>query len=217
MSEILKDKQQEYLHLLLRPSSGIIAEMETYAAENGIPILDKHSSRFLELLISIKKPVAVLEIGTAIGYSAIRIAGLLEDNAFIDTIEKSKPNVQIAKSFIERSGKGRKINLIEGDALEILKNHKIKYDFIFLDADKEDYKILFDLSIPLLNQDGIILIDNLLWHGYAAEDEVPEKFKRSTELIREFNEYFLSFSGLLTQIIPVGDGLGLGIKENSGP
>lgn len=186
--------------------------MESFAAEKGIPILDKHASVFLESLLLIKKPMAVLEIGTAIGYSSIRIAKNIPEGASVTTIEKSKPNIVLALSYIRRSGEEEKIRLLEGDALEILETHPAKYDFIFLDADKEDYKRLFDLSVPLLERDGVILADNLLWHGYAASAKAPEKYKRSAELIREFNEYFLSFPGLSSRIISVGDGLGMGVK-----
>lgn len=212
MSEILKEDQQAYLDGLLIPSTGLFAEMESFAAENGIPILDKHASAFLESLILIKKPTAVLEIGTAIGYSSIRIAKNLPEGASVTTIEKSKPNTEFALSYIKRSGVGEKIRLLEGDALDILETHPVKYDFIFLDADKEDYKRLFDLSVPLLKPGGVMFVDNLLWHGYAASSKLPEKYKRSAELIREFNEYFLSFPGLSSRVISVGDGLGIGIK-----
>lgn len=87
-----------------------------------------------------------------------------------------------------------------------------KYDLIFLDADKEDYKRLFEYSIILLKKGGIIFIDNLLWHGYAASKEVPKEFKNSTKLIREFNKLFTSQANLKTSILPIGDGIGLGIK-----
>ncbi len=212
MSEILKEEQQNYLDSLLVPSAGLIAEMEEFAAEKGIPILDKHASAFLELLVKIKKPKAVLEIGTAIGYSTIRIAALLEDGTSIDTIEKSSPNIKLARANFRRSGLEQKINLIEGDALDLLKTHQKNYDLIFLDADKEDYKNLFDLSVPRMNDGGMMIIDNLLWHGYAASDEVPEKFKRSAQFIKDFNLYFLSYKGLSSGILPIGDGLGVAIR-----
>jgi predicted O-methyltransferase YrrM len=87
-----------------------------------------------------------------------------------------------------------------------------KYDLIFLDADKEDYEKLFYNSLNLLNKRGVIFIDNLLWHGFPASKDVPPKYKRSTEHIREFNKLFVSQKGLKTTILSVGDGIGLGIK-----
>ena len=90
---------------------------------------------------------------------------------------------------------------------------KKKYDFIFLDADKEDYKRLFDYSMVLLKRGGVILVDNLLWQGYAAASKVPLKYKTTTKSIREFNKIFIEQPNLRTTILPIGDGLGLGIKK----
>ncbi len=89
---------------------------------------------------------------------------------------------------------------------------KKKYDFIFLDADKEDYKRLFDYSLVLLKKGGIIFIDNLLWHGYAASKRVPQNYKLSTKHIRDFNIVFTTQENLKTSILPIGDGIGIGVK-----
>jgi predicted O-methyltransferase YrrM len=89
---------------------------------------------------------------------------------------------------------------------------KKKYDFIFLDADKEDYLALFEMAMKLLKKNGVIFVDNLLWHGYAASKEVPEKYKTSTKYIRDFNKIFMNHPQLNTTLLPVGDGIGLGIK-----
>ena len=90
---------------------------------------------------------------------------------------------------------------------------KKKYDFIFLDADKEDYKRLFDYSLVLLRRGGILVVDNLLWHGFAAAAKVPKEYKESTKHIREFNELFMNQPNLKSLIIPIGDGLGIGVKN----
>ena len=105
-----------------------------------------------------------------------------------------------------------RINILEGNALKILPSLNKKYDFIFLDADKEDYLELFNYSLNILNLSGVILIDNLLWKGYVAAEEIPEEYKKSTELIRKFNAQFLSHPKLKSSILSIGDGLGLGIK-----
>ena len=89
---------------------------------------------------------------------------------------------------------------------------KKKYDLIFLDSDKEDYKRLFDYSMVLLKRGGVIVIDNLLWQGYAAASKVPPKYKESTKHIREFNKLFIEQPNLRTTILPIGDGIGLGVK-----
>ncbi|RJP66544.1 MAG: O-methyltransferase [Ignavibacteriales bacterium] len=212
MSKILYQTQLNYLTKFRKEIDMQILEMEDFAEQKNVPILDWSSAEFLEQLIWISNPKRVLEIGTAIGYSSIRIAKNLGKKGVLYTIEKSADNILIAKDNINNSGLEDKIVLIEGEALTEMPKMKKKFDFIFLDADKQDYLRLFDYSILLLKKGGIIFIDNLLWNGYAASSEVPENYKRSTELIREFNEKFMSQKNIKSTILPIGDGIGLGIK-----
>ncbi len=181
--------------------------------ENNVPILDWHAADFIEKLIKINKPERVLEIGTAIGYTTIRIAKCLGKGSTIHTIEKSQDNIKIAKDYFNKSGLEKKIKLIEGNALSIMPQMNKKYDFIFLDADKEDYKRLFDYSMILLRKGGVIVIDNLLWHGFTASAKVPPKYAKSTKHIRDFNKLFILQKNLDSMIIPIGDGIGLGMKK----
>lgn len=213
MTKILYPAQKKYLDTFRKKEDKLIHEMEEYAEVHRVPILDWHSIEFIEKLISTNKPDRVLEIGTAIAYSTIRIARCLTKNSSIHTIEKSVDNIKIALENIEKSGLTKKIKLIQGDALSIMPQMNKKYDFIFLDADKEDYKKLFDLSMLFLRKEGVIVIDNLLWHGYAASTSVPEKYKNSTKHIRDFNKLFILQKNLDSMIIPIGDGLGFGIKK----
>ncbi len=206
---IIYPEQERYLRKLRREPDVLLAEMEKYAGENRVPILNWNAAQLLEQLIRIKKPARALEIGCAIAYSTIRIAMNLEEGAIIDTIELSKDGIKLAKVYIERSGVADKINLFEGNALDIMPKLDKKYDFIFLDADKEDYKALFNLAVSLLNNDAVLFVDNLLWQGYAASDDVPEKYRRSTSMIREFNELFTGHEKLDSVILPVGDGVGI--------
>ncbi len=145
-------------------------------------------------------------------YSSIRIAKNLKKKGIIHTIEKSEENAEKAKEFISKSNFGNKIKIMMGDAFNILPQLDKKYDFIFLDADKEDYKRLYDYCLVLLKKGGIIFVDNLLWHGYAATKKVPANYKTSTNYIREFNKIFTSQPALKTTILPIGDGIGLGVK-----
>ena len=188
--------------------------MEKFAEENKVPILDWNSAELLEQMVLLHKPKRVLEIGTAIAYSTIRIARNLKKKAVIDTLEKDENNIKIAQDFINRSGQEHKINIIAGDALQKMPELETKYNFIFLDADKEDYERLFYYSLMLLKKGGVLFVDNLLWHGYAAAKTVPVKYKLSTQKIREFNKLFVSQYSLKTTIIPVGDGIGIGIKKD---
>ncbi|MEG8947601.1 O-methyltransferase [Rosettibacter firmus] len=212
MNKIIYENQLKYIESLRNENDPLIEEMEKFAEENKIPILDKIAADFLEQLILIQKPKRVLEIGTAIGYSTIRIAKNLKKKASIDTIEKSLDNIALATDYIRRSKLESKINLIEGNALDILPTLTKKYDLIFLDADKQDYEKLFYYSLILLKKRGVIFIDNLLWHGYTASSKVPDEYKNSTKIIRDFNKLFMSQTSLQKTILPIGDGIGLGVK-----
>ena len=212
MSNILSECQVEYLTSLRNQIDSLFQEMEIFAAENKIPILDWMSAEFLAQLVLMCKPKSVLEIGTAIGYSSIRIARKLREKASLDTIEKSRHNIKLAKEYIKRAKLKLSINILEGDALEIMPGLDKKYDLIFLDADKEDYEKLFYYSLMLLKKGGVLFVDNLLWHGCAAAKFVPESDKKSTMIIREFNKMFLNSTALQSTILSIGDGIGLGVK-----
>jgi predicted O-methyltransferase YrrM len=212
MDKILFPSQLQYLTQFKDQNDQLIIEMEKYAIGHNIPILNWQSASFLEILIKLVNPKRVLEIGTAIAYSSIRIAGNLKKKGTVHTIEKSKDNIKLANGYIKKSGFEDKIKILEGNALDIMPGLDKKYDFIFLDADKNEYSKLLALSIPLLKKDGVILVDNLLWHGHAGANKVPSKYKTSTEFIRTFNKEFMNHPKLKTSIIPVGDGLGIGVK-----
>ncbi len=211
-NKMIDENQLRYLDGFRNEEDKLILEMESFAIENGIPILDRYAAAFLELQIRICKPKRVLEIGTAIGYSSIRITRNLSNKSVLHTIEKSEDNIKLAEENFSKSGFSEKIVLYKGDALEIMPNLSSKYDFIFLDADKEDYKRLFDYSLMLLKKKGILFVDNLLWHGYAAATRVPKNFKNSTKMIREFNKVFMTQQNLQSTILTIGDGIGLAVK-----
>lgn len=210
---IINPSQEIYLKNFRSEKDKLILELEDYALQNKIPILNWMAADFLEQLIKIKRPKLILEIGMAIGYSSIRIARSLRKKGFLYTIEKSPKNIEEAKRNFEKSKLKEKINIIEGDALEIMPKLDMKFDFIFLDADKEDYEKLFHYSSMLLKKRGIIFIDNLLWHGNVAAKTVSREMKKSTETIRNFNKIFYNSEVFDSKIYPIGDGIGIGIKK----
>lgn len=216
MDEILYPAQRDYLKNLRMEDDPLILHMENYAKQNRVPILDQQSVQFLEQLVMIQRPKRVLEIGTAIAYSSIRIGRRLRKKSTLYTIEKSEDNLKLAKDNIAAAALEDKINLIFGDAIEVMPKLDKKFDLIFLDADKEDYQKLFDLAQSLLRKNGIIFVDNLLWHGFAAAKEVPDNYKNSTNHIRKFNEMFMNQQNLLSSILPIGDGIGLAVKIKPG-
>ncbi|MHB1686974.1 MAG: O-methyltransferase [Ignavibacteriaceae bacterium] len=212
MSKIIYPSQLKYLQSFQTEADPLILELEDYAEKNRVPILSKDSARFLEILITMTNPKRVLELGTAIAYSSIRIARNLKKKGIVHTIEKSEDNIKLAKENITKAGLDDKIILMTGNAFDVMPRLDKKYDFIFLDADKSDYKRLFDYCLILLKKGGIIFVDNLLWSGYAASSRVPAEQKTATKHIREFNQIFTSQKSLRTTILSIGDGIGLGIK-----
>jgi len=213
MAGILFPAQDKYLKQFKKEDDPLIAEMEQYAKEHNVPILSRQAADFLEQIVLLINPKRVLEIGAAIAYSTIRIAKILKKKSVIHSIEMSEDNAAIARENIEKAGLGNKIDLKIGNALTIMPQLQKKYDLIFLDADKEDYKRLFDYSMILLKSGGVIFIDNLLWHGFAAARKIPGEYRISTKYIREFNTVFMNQPNLIATILPIGDGIGLGVKR----
>lgn len=213
---MLDERQKNYVYSFIKKSDDLnLNEMAAFAAEKKIPILDELSLQFLKQLFTIKKPKFFLEIGAAICYSTISLAKIADWDLEFVALEKSSDNYKLAKEFITKNRLENKINLILCEAKDYLKTCNREFDFIFLDADKEDYEELFYLSIENLNTEGIIFVDNLLWHGYAAEsiERIPQNFLASSMHIKKFNQIFIEDKRLFSQIYPIGDGIGVGIKK----
>jgi len=212
MQGIIEKEQIEYLDRLRTEPDELLKEMEKYARENFVPIINWSAAEFLEQMITIHKPENVLELGTAIGYSAIRVARVLKENAHLDTIELCEASVKMATRNITKADLQNKITVHYGNAHKILPTIKKEYEFIFLDADKKDYIELFKLSISKLKKGGVIFVDNLLWKGRVAQNDTEKRYKASTACVKEFNPLFIAEETLNSSIFPVGDGVGIGIK-----
>jgi predicted O-methyltransferase YrrM len=166
-------------------------------------------------LLRIHGSKKILEVGTAIGYSALRMAEALPE-AEIVTIERDLERIQTAKEFIQRSGKGGQIILIEGDALEVENDVRAygPFDAIFIDAAKGQYKKFFELYAKYLKADGVIVTDNVLFKGLVAEEEIDSKRTRNlVKKIDDFNMWLMNHSEFNTVILPVGDGIAISIKK----
>jgi len=211
MPEITNALQEKYLKSFLVNRDYLLPNLSEIAEKNHIPIIDKLTASFYVQLLQIKKPKNLLEIGTAIGYSAILAAQVLSDESKITTIEKSRDNIKLAKENLNKYDPSNKITLVEGEAKEILPNLAMKFDFIFLDADKHDYLLLLPMVLEKLQTGGILFCDNLLWKGEVALED-NKSSKTGIEIIRQFNLEFMNCSDLISSILPIGDGIGLGIK-----
>lgn len=212
MQGIIEKEQIEYLDGLRKEPDDLLKEMEKYARENLVPIIHWNAAEFLEQMISVYQPEKVLELGTAIGYSAIRIGRVLSKAAHLDTIEICKTSVEIATENISKAGLENKITIHYGNAHTKLPEIDKEYDFIFLDADKKDYIKLFFLALSKLKKGGVIFVDNLLWKGRVAQEDLEKRYKVSTACVKEFNPLFIAEETLNSSIYPVGDGVGIGIK-----
>jgi len=162
---------------------------------------------FLHLLVKTSKIKKILEIGTFTGLSTLTMSLALPDDGSVITLDKNQKTNVIAVNFFRKAGQENKINTIIKPALESLKDlkdSKQKFDFVFIDADKENNKNYFNQSLDLIDKDGLIIIDNVLWHGEVTDESKQDKL---TLGIREFNSYVNSDKRVENLIIPVGDGL----------
>ena len=162
---------------------------------------------FLHLLIKSSKIKKILEIGTFTGLSTLSMSLALPDDGSITALDKNQETSEIAVSFFKKAAQDNKIKLIISPALESLNNlndQKQKFDLVFIDADKENYKNYFNHSLDLIDKDGLIVIDNVLWHGEVVDNNKQDKL---TVSIREFNSYVNENKRVENLIIPLGDGL----------
>ena len=186
-------------------------ELRKYAKANNVPIMQTETKEFLKTLVAITKPESILEIGTAIGYSSLVFDKYT--NANITTIELSKDMAEIAKSNFKKYD--AMINLINDDAKKALTNINQGFDFVFIDANKSNYKFYFDyVDKNLLNPGGIIVADNILFRGQVCNDDLVDKRKITiVKRLRNFLAYITKRKDYKTSIVSVGDGLSVSYKE----
>ncbi len=209
---IIKREQAEYLDNLLPASTGLLAEMESYAAEHRVPIADREVALFLEITARAIKARRALECGMAIGYSVIHLLRGMPEDGLVITIDPSDEMIKAAEGFLSRAGLRQRAQIEKGYALEVIPRLNENFDLIFLDAVKEEYRGYLDLSLPKLRAGGVVICDNLLWGGQVAGEIGSPDQKSSTEALREFNDCFVNHPQLRAQVLPVGDGLGYGVK-----
>ena len=177
---------------------------------NPIMLSGKIQGNFLAIISKLIKPFNVLEIGTYTGYSTLCIAEGLNPGGMIHTIDKNEELLQIQNKYFEKSGLRNQIKQYTGDALAIIPKLKFDFDMVFLDADKENYVKYLELISPILKPGGVLLTDNVLWHGKILES--PENQDRVTRLIDNFNKKILENKSLKTVMLPIRDGISLTLK-----
>ncbi len=193
-----------YIRRTMKKSTGLLAEMEAYAKENEVPIAQPETAKLIENIILMSGAKKVLEIGSAIGYSSIIMAGA---GAEVTTIERNEEIFDVLESNISKSGYGDKIKLLKGDALEILEGVDDTFDFIFVDAAKGQYSEFLPHCMRMLKVGGILFSDNILYKGMVATDELYKR--RKITIIRRLRKYLdtiCNMDELNTVIVPIGDG-----------
>lgn len=200
----------EYLNTYLK--SKLIEEMEEDAKINKVPIISKDSLSFLFMLIDLKKPKRILEIGTAIGYCAINLASF-DCDLIVDSIERDEALYNKAKANVSKAKLEKRINLYLADALTIDNNELKSYDLIFIDGAKAQYEKFFNKFKSLLKEGGIIVSDNLLFHNLLFEENVSKNVKGLTDKIKKYNLFLKENEEFKTYFFQVGDGIGVSIKN----
>lgn len=212
LDAIIRPEQAEYLERLAPDNTGLVAEMEEFAAAQGVPIADREVARFLEITARATASRRVLEIGMAIGYSVVHLARGMQADGLVVTIEPSELMIERATDYLERAGLRGRVRVERGKALEVLPRLTETFDLVFLDALKEEYSDYLELSLPLLRTGGVVIVDNLLWGGQVAGEIRSPDQTASTQALREFNQRFVRHPQLLAEVLPVGDGLGYAVK-----
>ncbi|HVG29883.1 MAG TPA: O-methyltransferase [Pyrinomonadaceae bacterium] len=212
LDAIIQRAQAEYLERLHPAGDELLTAMEAYAAEHRVPIADREVARFLEITARSIGARRALEIGMAIGYSVINLLRGMADDGSVTTIEPSEEMIARAGDYFARAGATHRVRVERGFALDVLPRLEGAFDLVYLDAVKEEYSDYLRLSLPLLRSGGVVIADNLLWGGQVAGKVRSADQKASTEALRSFNREFVTHPQLLAQVLPVGDGLGYGVK-----
>jgi predicted O-methyltransferase YrrM len=210
---ILDEHVESYLHELRSERSAVMAEMESVADRDDVPIVHWETGRFLAVLCRALDPV-VLEVGTAIGYSTLHMAEQLRGGRVI-TLELREDRASQARDFFERAGVADRVELIEGDARQSIETVEGPIDLLFVDAAKDEYRTYIDLAEPKLSERAVLVVDNMLMSGEVALPEGVSGGWRPESLAaaRELNAELLASDRWLACVLPVGDGIAFATRR----
>lgn len=216
---IVDERLVTYINSLDTGNTSILDEIEREALDTYVPIIRKEMQTFLKWILAVKRPVRILEVGTAVGFSAILMAEYDPVQCEITTIENYEKRIPIAKENFIRAGKEKQITLLEGDATEILKELKEPYDFIFMDAAKGQYIHFMPDILRLLKPGGILVSDNVLQDGDIIESHfiVTRRNRTIHKRMREYLYELTHSKELVTSVLPIGDGITVSVKKETVP
>lgn len=212
---IVDDRMVAFINSFDKGNTPFLNEIEKFALETEVPIIRKEMQSFLRFLLTMKKPMKILEVGTAIGFSALLMSEYAPAGCEITTIEKYEPRIPIARENFRKAGKEEVITLLEGDAAEILKELQGSFDLIFMDAAKGQYIHFMPDILRLLAVDGLLVSDNVLQDGDVIESRyaVVRRNRTIHSRMREYLYELTHHPRLETSILPVGDGITLSVKK----
>ncbi|MBQ7777033.1 MAG: O-methyltransferase [Lachnospiraceae bacterium] len=213
---IVDERMVAFINSFDKGNTPLLNEIEKFAIETEVPIIRKEMQSFLRFLLAMKRPMRILEVGTAIGFSALLMSEYAPEGCQITTIEKYEPRIPIAKENFKRAGKEDCITLLEGDATDILKELTGSYDLIFMDAAKGQYIHFMPDILCLLAEDGLLVSDNVLQDGDVIESRYAV-VRRNRTIHGRMREYLFELTHhpqLETCILPVGDGITLSLKQD---
>ena len=212
---IVDDRMITYIQSLESPESLFLEQIEREALDTYVPIIRKETQSFLKVLLMIKQPSRILEVGTAVGFSALLMSEYAPRGCRITTIEKYEKRIPVARKNFERAGKEEEITLLEGDAADILKELGEPYDFIFMDAAKGQYVNFLPDTLRLLSPGGLLVTDNVLQDGDVLESRfaVTRRNRTIHSRMREYLYEVTHHEMLETVVLPVGDGVTVSVRK----
>lgn len=211
---IVDERLASYINSLDPGNTELLESIEREAQEGRVPIIRKETQQFLKTLLAIKRPGCILEVGTAVGFSALFMAEYNPVFCNIVTIENYKKRIPAAKANFQRAGREAQITLLEGDAMDILPSLKEPFDFIFLDAAKGQYIFFFPELLRLLKSGGILVSDNVLQNGDIIESRFAVT-RRNRTIHKRMRDYLYEATHhieLSSTVLPIGDGLAVSVK-----
>lgn len=212
---IVDERMVTYIRSLEVPESAVIEAIEQEALRDRVPIIRKEMQSFLKVLLMIKRPMRILEVGAAVGFSSILMSEYMPEGGHITTIENYDKRIPIARANFKRAGKEEQIDLIEGDALEVMHGLEGPYDLIFVDAAKGQYIHYLPEVMRILGTDGVLVSDNVLQEGDIIESRFAVE-RRNRTIHSRMREYLYTLThhpDLTTSVLPLGDGVTLSVKK----
>ena len=213
---IVDERMVTYINSLDMGNTPLLNEIEKEAKADLVPVIRREMQSFLKVLLAIHRPLRVLEVGTAVGFSALLFCEYGPENMQVTTIEKYEKRIPIARENFRRAGRENQITLLEGDAADILKELQESYDLIFMDAAKGQYIHFLDDVLRLMKPGSVLVSDNVLQGGDIIESHYAVE-RRNRTIYKRMREYLYELKHndkLLTSVIPLGDGVTVSVRKD---